>query len=58
MSKETLPQDFIDQMKSMLGQETTAFLDSYNKPRTQALRLNTLEAQGRRYTAHCPAVPA
>lgn len=43
MSKETLPQDFIEQMKSMLGQETTAFLDSYDKPRTQALRLNSLK---------------
>ncbi|MCM3783092.1 RsmB/NOP family class I SAM-dependent RNA methyltransferase [Neobacillus mesonae] len=43
MSKDTLPKEFIAQMEAMLGQETEAFLKSYNQPRTQALRLNTIK---------------
>lgn len=39
-----LPQDFLDRMKEMLGEEYPAFLASYDMPRYQALRINTLKA--------------
>lgn len=47
-----LPQDFLDRMKETLGGEYDAFLASYEQPRFQALRLNTLKIddQGKRAT--------
>lgn len=39
-----LPQDFLDRMKEMLGEEYPAFLASYDMQRYQALRINTLKA--------------
>lgn len=38
-----LPQDFLDRMKTMLGGEYPLFLESYDKPKYQALRINTLK---------------
>lgn len=35
-----LPQEFLDRMKQMLGEEYPAFLESYEKERYQALRVN------------------
>lgn len=39
-----LPQDFTDRMKQMLGEEYPAFIESYDKERYQALRINSLKA--------------
>lgn len=39
-----LPQDFLDRMKEMLGEEAPAFFASYEKERYQSLRINTLKA--------------
>ena len=36
-----LPEAFLCRMKEMLGSEYEAFLESYTKPRTFGLRLNT-----------------
>lgn len=41
--KEQLPSAFLARMKEMLGDEYGAFLDAYDKPRRQALRVNTLK---------------
>ena len=39
-----LPQEFITRMKRLLGEEFPAFLASYEKPKSQALRLNPQKA--------------
>lgn len=46
-----LPQDFLDRMKEMLAEEYPAFLESYEKQRYQALRINTLKAEKEKYLA-------
>ena len=38
-----LPKDFTERMKEMLGEEYSQFLESYNKPKFQALRRNPLK---------------
>ena len=38
-----LPQDFLNRMEHMLGEEYPAFLESYEKERYQSLRVNTLK---------------
>ncbi|MBO5069608.1 MAG: RsmB/NOP family class I SAM-dependent RNA methyltransferase [Roseburia sp.] len=38
-----LPQDFLDRMEQMLGEEYPAFLASYEKERFQSLRVNLLK---------------
>lgn len=38
-----LPQDFLNRMEQMLGEEFPAFLESYDRTRYQSLRLNTLK---------------
>ena len=40
-----LPQDFINRMKKMLGNEYDAFLESYENEKYQALRLNPLKVK-------------
>lgn len=40
---EHLPQDFIAKMKSLLGTEFDAFLASYQQPKKQGLRVNSLK---------------
>jgi len=40
----TLPQDYIDQIKQLLGADSERFLQSYYSPRTYGLRLNPLKA--------------
>lgn len=40
-----LPQDFLTRMKQMLKDDYEAFLDSYNAPKYQALRVNPLKAK-------------
>ena len=37
---EKLPELFLSRMREMLGEEYQAFLDSYDSPRVQGLRLN------------------
>ena len=37
----TLPQPFIDEMQSLLGEDFSSFIKSYEEPYTKALRLNT-----------------
>lgn len=44
-----LPQEFSDRMQEMLGEEFQAFLASYDKPRYQALRINTCKADKERF---------
>ncbi|USB35100.1 RsmB/NOP family class I SAM-dependent RNA methyltransferase [Paenibacillus sp. YPG26] len=44
MGQQTLPADYIRQMKSLLGaEEAEQLLNSYDKPRAYGLRLNTLK---------------
>lgn len=38
-----LPQTFLDEMQSLLGEAYEAFLASYDQPRTHGLRVNTLK---------------
>ena len=38
-----LPEEFLETMKEMLGDEYQAFLDSYEEPRKYGLRVNTLK---------------
>ncbi|WP_297132185.1 RsmF rRNA methyltransferase first C-terminal domain-containing protein [Terrisporobacter sp.] len=38
-----LPQQFLDEMKEILGQEFDNFLKSYDDPKTTGLRLNTMK---------------
>lgn len=38
---KTLPLPFLERMKEMLGDDYDAFLESYGKPRTYGLRVNT-----------------
>lgn len=56
-----LPQDFLDRMKEMLGEEYPAFFASYEKERHQSLRINTLkvdkEVFGERTTFSLTPVP-
>jgi NOL1/NOP2/sun family putative RNA methylase len=40
-----LPQAFIDRMRLILGETTDDFLNSYNQPKTQGLRMNPLKLQ-------------
>lgn len=40
-----LPQDFLERMRWMLGEEYPSFLDSYDRERYQALRLNGLKTE-------------
>ena len=49
-----LPQQFLDRMKEMLGDEYDAFLASFEQEKYQALRLNALK----RNTDGCSAAEA
>lgn len=44
-----LPQDFVNRMKEMLGEEYEAFEKSYELPKYQSLRLNPLKADKERF---------
>ncbi len=46
-----LPQDFLNRMKEMLSEEYPAFLESYEKQRYQALRINTLKSEKETFLA-------
>ncbi len=41
MTREKLPQAFVERMQGMLGDEFRQFLESYDNERRQALRINT-----------------
>ncbi len=43
-----LPQEFLDRMRQMLGEEYPAFVESYEKEKYQALRVNALKADCKR----------
>lgn len=43
-----LPQEFLDRMRQMLGEEYPAFVESYEKEKYQALRVNALKADWKR----------
>lgn len=49
-----LPQDFLDRMKQMLGGEYPAFVESYEKEKYQALRVNALKADWKRFQEESP----
>ena len=49
-----LPQAFLDRMEQMLGEEYPAFLQSYEKERYQALRVNPLKADRDAFEAAAP----
>ena len=38
-----LPEDFINKMKGLLGEEFDCFMNSYHKPKALGLRINTLK---------------
>ncbi|MDP4097712.1 RsmF rRNA methyltransferase first C-terminal domain-containing protein [Paenibacillus sp. P96] len=44
MDKPTLPSAYTEQISSLLGAETTAFLESYRQPRAQGLRINPMKS--------------
>lgn len=41
--KDRLPQKFKEEMKELLGDEYSDFLESYNNPRTNSIRINNLK---------------
>ncbi len=43
-----LPQEFLDRMRQMLGEEYPTFVESYEKEKYQALRVNALKADWKR----------
>ena len=44
MSKPLLPESYIHHIREMLGSEAEAFIDSYDQPRVQGLRFNSIKA--------------
>lgn len=46
-----LPQDFLNRMEEMLGDEYPAFLESYEMQRYQSLRVNTLKTENEKVLA-------
>ena len=49
-----LPLAFVERMKKMLGEEFPSFLASYEETKSQALRLNPLKGEGRRFLELSP----
>jgi NOL1/NOP2/sun family putative RNA methylase len=49
-----LPQEFQDRMQQMLGEEYPAFLESYDTPRAQALRVNPLKGSVEEFQKKAP----
>lgn len=49
-----LPQEFLDRMQQMLGEEYTAFLESYEEERYQALRVNALKGSRETFLEKAP----
>ena len=49
-----LPQDFLDRMQRMLGDEYPLFLESYEKEKFQALRVNTLKTTREEFLQKAP----
>lgn len=49
-----LPSLFQKRMKDLLGEEYEEFVDSYEKERSQGLRLNLLKTDVKRFLAECP----
>ncbi len=49
-----LPQDFLDRMEQMLGEEYPTFLASYESARCQSLRVNTLKADKETFCRKSP----
>ena len=49
-----LPQAFTERMKKMLGEEFSEFLESCEGTKSQALRLNPLKGEGRRFLELSP----
>ena len=52
-----LPQNFLDRMEQMLGDEYKAFLDTFERERYHALRLNALKKGANAGFAHLSKVP-
>ena len=51
---EQLPSAFLARMKDMLGEEYSAFLDSYDSPRKFGLRVNTLKLSAQEFAETAP----
>lgn len=49
-----LPQEFLDRMQQMLGEEYPAFLESYEEERYQALRVNELKGSRETFLEKTP----
>lgn len=49
-----LPQAFTERMQKLLGEEYPSFLTSYEETKSQALRLNPLKGEGRRFLELSP----
>ena len=51
---DMLPEDFLDRMKHMLGEEYPAFLQSLDGERYRGLRVNTRKTDVAEFLAKCP----
>lgn len=49
-----LPQDFLERMQQMLGEEYPSFLESYEKEKYQALRVNPLKTTKEKFLEKAP----
>ena len=51
---QKLPPEFLDRMKTLLGDEYDGFLSSYESPPCRGLRLNTLKLSEESFLRVCP----
>ena len=54
MNLEQLPQEFLERMERMLGEEYPAFLQSYEEPRKFGLRVNTMKISVEEFRSLAP----
>lgn len=54
LPQENLPQEFLERMESMLGEEYEAFLKSYEEPRKYGLRVNTAKISVEEFKEKAP----
>ena len=54
MNLEQLPQEFLERMEHMLGEEYPAFLQSYEEPRKFGLRVNTMKISVKEFQRLAP----
>lgn len=57
MRSNMLPELFLERMKNMLGEDYDAFVENLGQEKHQALRINTLKAEGVELPFHVTKVP-